>query len=199
MNKYVYLNKNSLSKEFCLDIINLFENEDDGKYHGVTHSGLNKNIKDTTDFAINMSNEKWAKYNKFLQEELNRNIKKYLKNLRDEFKNKVQQSDWNYFDDNGISFNTILMQKYKKGTGKYIFHHDFSIDYQNKKYRAFTFLWYLNTIELGGETEFEEFKIKPETGKLLIFPASWTFPHSGKIPISDDKYIITGWAYINFS
>ena len=198
MNKYIYLNKNSLSKEFCLDIINLFENED-GKYHGVTHSGLNKNIKDTTDFSINMSNEKWEKYNKFLQEELNRNITKYLKNLRDEFKNKVQHSDQNYFDQNQISFNMLLMQKYKKGTGKYIFHDDFSIDYQYKKYRAFTFLWYLNNVELGGETEFEEFKIKPEAGKLLIFPASWTFPHSGKIPISDDKYIITGWAYINFS
>jgi hypothetical protein len=199
MNKYVYINKNSLTKEFCLDIINLFENEDNGKYDGITYSGLNKKIKDTTDFSIDITNEKWSKYHKCLQQELNRNIKKYLKKINEEFKNKTEDNIWNYFGSNEISFNTILMQKYKKGTGKYIFHDDFSIDYQEKKYRAFTFLWYLNDVELGGETEFEEFKIKPEAGKLLFFPATWIYPHSGKVPISHDKYIITGWAYIKFS
>ena len=59
-----------------------------------------------------------------------------------------------------------------------------------------TFLFYLNTLEEGGHTEFwGNYKIKPETGKLLLFPASWTFPHCGKTPISDNKYIITGWIY----
>ena len=197
MNKYVYLNKNSLSKEFCLDIIDLFENEDTGKYPGVTRGGLQKNIKDTTDFIIDSTNDKWCKYHKFLRDELNRNIKKYLKTIRDEFKKK-SEFIWNYFDDEVISYNVFLMQKYIKKTGKYVFHDDFSIDYQEKKYRAFTFLWYLNDIEVGGETEFEEFKIKPQAGSLLLFPATWCFPHSGKMPISDDKYIITGWVYVNF-
>jgi hypothetical protein len=132
-----------------------------------------------------------------LRDELNRNIKKYLKTIRDEFKKK-SEFIWNYFDDEVISYNVFLMQKYIKKTGKYVFHDDFSIDYQEKKYRAFTFLWYLNDIEVGGETEFEEFKIKPQAGSLLLFPATWCFPHSGKMPISDDKYIITGWVYVNF-
>jgi hypothetical protein len=34
------------------------------------------------------------------------------------------------------------------------------------------------------------------TGKLLLFPASWVFPHRGKMPISEDKYIVTGWFHV---
>ena len=75
---------------------------------------------------------------------------------------------------------------------------DFVIDEKKKKYRVITFIWYLNNVEEGGETEFwKDYNIKPTTGKLVLFPASWTFPHRGKMPISDDKYIITGWIYLN--
>ena len=34
-------------------------------------------------------------------------------------------------------------------------------------------------------------------GKLLIFPATWTYMHRGNVPISEDKYIVTGWLYGN--
>ena len=62
----------------------------------------------------------------------------------------------------------------------------------------FTYLWYLNTVIEGGETVFwDSYKIKPEAGKIVLFPACWTFPHTGKMPISNDKYIITGWIYVN--
>ena len=48
----------------------------------------------------------------------------------------------------------------------------------------------------GGETQFwDNYKVKPQKGKLVLFPASWTYPHSGLMPISHDKYIITGWIY----
>ena len=53
-----------------------------------------------------------------------------------------------------------------------------------------TYLWYLNDVTDGGETAFNgEYKIKPTAGKLILFPASWTFPHCGKMPVSSDKYI----------
>jgi hypothetical protein len=58
-------------------------------------------------------------------------------------------------------------------------------------------LWYLNTVNDGGETEIlGDIIVKPEAGKLLLFPASWTFPHRGKMPISEDKYIVTGWFHV---
>jgi hypothetical protein len=62
-----------------------------------------------------------------------------------------------------------------------------------KLIRLLTFIWYLNDVTDGGETEFINGKIKPKTGKLLIFPSSWNYYHKGNMPLSNDKYIITGW------
>lgn len=65
--------------------------------------------------------------------------------------------------------------------------------------RVFGIILYLNDVEEGGETEFMYLgiKVKPVKGRLLIFPCNYLFPHSGNVPISDDKYIIT--AFINFA
>lgn len=64
--------------------------------------------------------------------------------------------------------------------------------------RAFAVIIYLNDVVEGGETEFPNFniKIKPEKGKVLIFPCNYLFPHSGNMPISGPKYIAT--AFINY-
>jgi hypothetical protein len=54
------------------------------------------------------------------------------------------------------------------------------------------FILYLNTLDEGGTTEFANGrKVKPEIGKLLIFPCSWTFPHSGNEVKCKDKFIIS--------
>jgi len=83
------------------------------------------------------------------------------------------------------------IQKYKKKKGKYIWHQDSlsSTEYN----RLFAFIWYLNDVTDGGETYFLDGKVKPTAGKLLLFPATWTYMHKGAVPISNDKYIITGW------
>ena len=53
---------------------------------------------------------------------------------------------------------------------------------------------YMNDVDEGGETEFlyQQKKIKPKTGRVVIFPASFTHQHRGNPPMSN-KYIITGW------
>lgn len=185
----VYINKNSLSKELCVDIINLFEN-DPKCYSGVTHSGLNPMIKDTTDLIITRSGPQWKKMNKVLTKELKMNVEKYIST----FENKIDHT-YKWCSSN-LTTDAMQMQKYDKNKGKYVYHQDYSCDWKNKKMRKLTFLWYINDVEEGGETEFfGNHKIKPEAGKLILFPASWTCPHRGKMPISDDKYIITGWLW----
>jgi len=61
--------------------------------------------------------------------------------------------------------------------------------------RVLTYTLYLNDVEEGGETEFlyQGVKIKPVTGKVSIFPASYTHPHRGNPIYKGYKYIITGW------
>ena len=197
---YLYINNNSLSKELCSDIIMFFEKDLD-KYEGHTSGGLNKHIKNTVDLqihAIHQNNKPhWNKIRELLEKELNNNIKKYIKTINEYIDDGTQLNKYKVFHD-FVSFDTIQIQRYKKLEGKYIYHNDFMSDWENKKYRVITFLWYLNCVEEGGETEFwSKYKIKPEPGKLIFFPSTWTYPHRGLMPISNDKYIITGWIYLH--
>ena len=95
-----------------------------------------------------------------------------------------------------------MMMKYLKNDGLYEWHNDFHLlgtsigdaDDKSGTCRILTYLFYLNTIDEGGETEFiDGTKIKPEKGKLLIFPATWPYVHKGNMPVSSNKYIVTGW------
>jgi Rps23 Pro-64 3,4-dihydroxylase Tpa1-like proline 4-hydroxylase len=201
MDNYIYQNNFSIPKLLCDEIIEKYEKYHIFHYQGVTFGGLEKKIKDTTDFIIpKCENEKddWYKIEQFLYKELEKNLKIYLFNINN--KN-------NYKPENNSNIpykllygqqhtNSFMIQKYEKGVGKYVYHDDGYFDYENNRYRTITFIWYLNDVEEGGETEFNgDFKIQPKKGKLVFFPATWCFPHRGNMPISDDKYIITGWLY----
>jgi len=184
---FVYSKKNSLSKELCEQIITIHHN-DETKKDGSTLGGVNKNVKDTTDIVINFDSNMYTELQEILKTELMNTLPQYINSLPN-IQQYISFFDCNFF------IEIFIIQKYDKNKGKYIYHNDSKIDYTNKKYRMFTFIWYLNDVYEGGETEFINFKIIPEKGKLLIFPATFVFPHCGNMPISDDKYILTGWIY----
>lgn len=58
-------------------------------------------------------------------------------------------------------------------------------------------LWtlYLNEEFVEGETEFlfQQRKVKPRTGSLLIAPTAFTHTHRGNQPQGGDKFIATSW------
>lgn len=56
-------------------------------------------------------------------------------------------------------------------------------------------IYYLNDVEVGGETEFaaQGHRVSPRTGRLLLAPAGFTHTHRGQTPKSSDKWIITTW------
>jgi hypothetical protein len=198
MNDFIYQNKNVLSKELCNEIIEKFEKED--KYGGVTYMGVNRKVKNTSDHIINENNEEWKNINQCLNNSLFENLKIYIDTLnnKENYKPKNNHnSHYSLLPKKLFLINNFMIQKYDKQIGKYIYHTDDSIDCKLKVKRVITYLWYLNDVEEGGETEFfgGDFKVKPEAGKLLFFPALWCYPHRGKMPISDNKYIITGWIY----
>jgi hypothetical protein len=85
----------------------------------------------------------------------------------------------------------IKIQKTEVGQGYHIWHDDYSpVDK-----RVTTFIVYLNDVKEGGETEFlyKPKRIQAEAGKLLMFPANYMWAHRGNTPISNTKYILTGW------
>jgi len=63
--------------------------------------------------------------------------------------------------------------------------------------RCAVWMLYLNDDYDGGETEFlyQHKRIKPETGKMLIWPSGYTHAHRGGLVTYGTKYIVTGWFY----
>ena len=59
-------------------------------------------------------------------------------------------------------------------------------------FNVIQFIWFLNDIDDGMLTIWENFNIKPEKGKLVMFPSTWSFPYMHHISMTCDKYIISG-------
>ena len=62
--------------------------------------------------------------------------------------------------------------------------------------RAVAFLFYLNSN--NGNTIFpnHELNIKPECGRVVVFPPTWEYPHAGLPPSNNSKYILS--TYIHY-
>jgi hypothetical protein len=197
---FIFENNYSICHELCKEIIEMYENESETKKNDSSiFSGINKDVRDSKQFNIPKNDKKWYKIEQFLYKELNNNLIKYLEkincsNYEAEHNNGIDSS---IFKNITLEIDSFLINRYEKNKGKYTYHEDFHINLKPLKYRVITFLWYLNSVDEGGETEFwDSYKIKPITGKLILFPSNWCFQHRGLIPKSDNKYIITGWFYV---
>ena len=87
----------------------------------------------------------------------------------------------------------IKIQKTSIGGGYHIWHYENTgLPAAN---RLIVWMVYLNDVEDGGETEFLYLskRVKPKQGTLLFWPTSFTHTHRGNPPISNEKYIMTGW------
>ena len=70
--------------------------------------------------------------------------------------------------------------------------------------RFLAFFIYLNDVKEGGETEFVNlkkegtyipYKIKPKTGRMVVFPPMFPWPHAGLIPISGQKFLLHSYLH----
>lgn len=91
----------------------------------------------------------------------------------------------------------LNLLKYDAGRGAYFQWHSeiFPEPGAEALHRMLFFVIYLNDVKVGGETElfFQNLKVQPRKGRLIIAPAGFTHTHRGNRPESGDKYIITSW------
>ena len=97
---------------------------------------------------------------------------------------------------------SINIQKYQQNKGGYPHWHSeqFPQNGHNEAlHRVVLYMFYLNDVEEGGETEFyyQQRKISPKKGTMVIAPAGFTHSHRGNRPVSGDKYIVTSWLMFN--
>jgi|TARA_S200002703_G_scaffold16346_2_gene13736 hypothetical protein len=94
----------------------------------------------------------------------------------------------------GMEIVDMKFQKTTLSEGFHIWHCEYG-HLPNYLNRWGVYTVYLNDIEEGGETEFlyQSLRIKPTKGTVVIFPAYFTHMHRGNPPLSQTKYILTGW------
>ena len=172
------------NNELCKNIVNFFETNIDLQKDGTTGDGKKTELKKTTDINIHPNN---------LKEEKFVHIKDYIKALHNCYLD--YQDQWPFLKDkiNTVDIPTFNIQRYNPGDHFSHIHTERSS--LNSLHRVFAWMIYLNNVEDGGNTTFPYFDltIKPEKGKLLIWPAEWTHTHCGEKVNSDVKYIMTGW------
>jgi len=93
-----------------------------------------------------------------------------------------------------LSYAPLKIQKTLPGQGYHMWHIEktHGLTYNH---RALVWSVYLNDVEEGGETEFLHFsrRVKPKTGRIVIWPADFPYLHRGNPPLSGKKYIVTSW------
>lgn len=187
---FIYIDDNNIEKSKCDEIIMRFEN-DNRKKPGIIAAGLFPEYKNTQDLLL-FGLDEWKDIDELLFTKINEALHKYLNT--DIITNSNDVVNMNLFGFGNVVDLGYNIQKYNVGEGFYHWHSDFKNQTGNLNLiRLLAFIWYLNDVTDGGETEFINGKIKPKTGKLIIFPSSWNYYHKGHMPLSNDKYIITGW------
>ena len=120
-----------------------------------------------------------------------------------EFKNDVRwfslaQKIWqcanSYAIKHGITFSDMeypQLLTYEANNGFYLPHHDHGPTIP----RIFSCVLYLNDVEEGGETLFTRFNtsVKPKSGRMILFPANYTYLHEALPPVSGEKNVIVTW------
>ena len=188
----IWVKEQSLSKDFCNQVINKFETDPYRKAGEVDQNNprIDKNLKVTIDTTIT-HNIAWREEDEVLYKALGNALYEYEIHLQ-----KTSSGKWNLHPSDGyqVKDTGYMVQKYEPN-GFYNWHHDWCM---NEGWsRIYTYIWYINTIkeEDGGWTEFiDGTRIQPKVGSILLFPATWTYVHRGyttKVP----KYIVTGWIY----
>jgi hypothetical protein len=92
------------------------------------------------------------------------------------------------------AFEQYRIKKYEN-TGNDAFDTHVDVKSLDTSRRYLSFLWYLNDVEVGGETMFKDLTLHPKRGTLVMFPPMWMYPHNGQPPVSGSKYIMSTYLH----
>ena len=168
----------------CEDIINYFELNIKRQKQGTIGSGINRNIKDSTDMTI---------HPKEINLPENKIFKTYFEKLFNCYKDYVDEWPFLKILAKRLEIGSFNLQRYTPGQHFKEIHTERSC--LDNSSRVFAFMTYLNDVEEGGSTYFSHYdlEIEAKRGVTLIWPSEWTHAHRGNIIKAGSKYIITGW------
>lgn len=177
---------NAIPSATCDSLVRLCENNQDLMISGETLGGLMTNVKNSLDLPIESEYIRKGLWDSFLQlrMEITQSAVVAFNAYMETY--QVMQGPI-FFRDTGYR-----VQLYKKGTGYYRTHVDSCPWDSSHNDRVLAMVMYLNTVSQGGGTRFplHNLTVAARIGRVVIFPALWTMPHQGLVPLSNDKWII---------
>tara|TARA_R100001530_G_scaffold84337_1_gene58764 strand:- start:1132 stop:1734 length:603 start_codon:yes stop_codon:yes gene_type:complete len=98
------------------------------------------------------------------------------------------------YDGDQFKYTSLKIQKTLPTEGYHVWHIEHGAGFENAG-RVLVYSVYLNDVEEGGETEFLHFskRIKPKTGRIVIWPSGFPYVHRGNPPLKGEKYLLTSW------
>lgn len=177
---HIYVVDDALDRGDCQTIIDRFEASPDEQYQGrVGQVEVEElSIKRSTDLVVSGKGH-WRDVDRIFYESLSQ-VVRAMRAKHEFFRGRFK--DYGY-----------AIQKTTPGE----FYH-WHVDGGSHSFsdRQLVVIWYLNdVVGPGGETEFRhyDYRVRPEAGRLLVFPPFWTHEHRGVTLESGVKYIATTW------
>ena len=215
---FIEVYDDALPREACRQLVAAFE-ASGAAVPGRVGGGVLPELKDSRDILVSGQPE-WRDAENALNNAVFTGLLAYLRKYRyaliaplmlqvggpDGKPRRIAAEDFDAMDDAALAglVRTVLrpgainLQRYTAGQGGYPYWHcelyprDASAETLHRHV-----LWtiYLNDGFDAGETEFlyQDRKVTPRAGSLLIAPAAFTHTHRGNRPEGGDKYIATSW------
>jgi prolyl 4-hydroxylase len=178
LDRCVQVFDGAMTSEFCAQLIESFDRMK--HLHVQNGRGLRRGLESSAWTELNITPLADACFKGFFLAQIDTYLARYNQNLglRIPVPSRPRIED-------------IRIKRYRPGTDERFEPHYDAMD--DKCNRYLVFLWYLNDVADGGETEFCNLglKVQARRGRLLMFPPYWMFQHAGLPPRANDKYIVS--------
>ncbi|MEO5624598.1 MAG: 2OG-Fe(II) oxygenase [Dokdonella sp.] len=218
-NDFIEVYDNALEAQVCRDLIASFEAS--GKLtRGATAGGVNTRLKDSWDLDISRHAE-WKNAENLLNGAMLRGLLAYVRKYTylalaptALYRKRTEGGDSQMLGVDDVRAlpdadlqrlvtqlfrpGGVNIQRYFADEGGYPYWHSEiapKADGDDNLHRVLLWTIYLNDGFSDGETEFlyQQRRIVPKTGSLLIAPGGFTHTHRGNMPAGGNKYIATSW------
>ena len=189
---YIWVVDDVIPKQRCKEIIDKFNaDKSPDKKKGSIGRGVDLLHKNSTDLLIS-GKDNWTDIDNYFRNLVNKLMQKYSNyitltfNSFTAFTTGENMTVLTPLGDNPYDLG-YQIQRTEVGEG-YVWHNDYD------KGRVLTFIIYLNSVDEGWTQFWNGDQVSPQTGRCLMFPATWSYLHQG-YPPKQTKYIMTGWIH----